>query len=552
MLHLAQLVLPLPGHGRARQLLGLHRGQKLQELLGLGCRDQFPLRALDVLRVDEAVDRVGAGRRGSQAAFLHRLGQLVIVDQFAGRFHGGQERRLRVARGRACGLGVDDRVGDLGLRGIAVVLVQGGQRLGVLGVVLDRGLAVHPEPAGEGEDLALGLEGVVGDHREAGRDVELRGWVEGGDKPPGNHVEDLSLHVLEVLRLVDRGDDGKVIGNLRVVEDALVGLEPALVEHLLGMRAQVAAEVVEGFPAGGDVVLGQGPRVGSRVGDHLVLLVEGLRDLGGAARGQAEAVVRLALEGGEVVEAGCRRGARLLLVGDLGGTAGLAVGKDGLRLGLVPDAVHPVMLVLALLEAGALVHSLVLAPGDPEGGGDAPEVAGLEVADLQLAGVHDREGGGLHAADRGDVAGPGAEHALGEGARPVDADQPVALAAAAGGVGKALHLLAVPQVPEGLLDAGRGHGLHPGALHRQLALGELVDVREDKFALAPGVAGIDDLVEVLAGQELLQVVEALLGGLDGLQLELLGNDRQHLQPPEAILLLVNVLGHQQLDQVADR
>jgi hypothetical protein len=69
-------------------------------------------------------------------------------------------------------------------------------------------------------------------------------------------------------------------------------------------------------------------------------------------------------------------------------------------------------------------------------------------------------------------------------------------------------------------------------------------------SLAAGVTGVDHKLYVLAGQQLLQLVKTVLRGLDRLQLELLRDDRQRVQPPEAVLLLVDVLGHLQLDDVA--
>jgi hypothetical protein len=51
-----------------------------------------------------------------------------------------------------------------------------------------------------------------------------------------------------------------------------------------------------------DVILGQRARIGSRIGEHLVMLVEPLRDLQRALGRKAEPSVGLALQGGQVVE----------------------------------------------------------------------------------------------------------------------------------------------------------------------------------------------------------------------------------------------------------
>src|SRR5690606_18843166 len=181
-----------------------------------------------------------------------------------------------------------------------------------------------------------------------------------------------------------------------------------------GVFGEVAAKGFEGLAAGGDVVLGQGARVGAGVGDDLVALVEGLGDLAGAAGGQADAAVGLAPGGGEVVEARAGLGGGFFLFADGGVRTALAGGEHGFGEGFFPDAVDAVVFLGGVLfVVGALIHAFVGALGDVEGGGDAPVVAGLEVADLEFAVEDDGERGGLHAADGGDVAGAGAEHALG-------------------------------------------------------------------------------------------------------------------------------------------
>ena len=74
--------------------------EKLDQLLGLGRRNQLALVAVHVFLVDEPVDDVGSRRRGAEAALFHRLGQLFVVDQLAGGFHGGEQSRFRVTRRR--------------------------------------------------------------------------------------------------------------------------------------------------------------------------------------------------------------------------------------------------------------------------------------------------------------------------------------------------------------------------------------------------------------------------------------------------------------------
>ena len=96
-----------------------------------------------------------------------------------------------------------------------------------------------------------------------------------------------------------------VIGDLGVIED-LAGLDhPILIERMLGMLPQVGIlEGLEGRLHRRKVVLGKIPRVGTRVGQHLVVLIKSLGKLKSPLRAEAEAAVRLALQGGQIVEQG--------------------------------------------------------------------------------------------------------------------------------------------------------------------------------------------------------------------------------------------------------
>src|SRR4029079_1779975 len=89
----------------ARELGGRQRvaAQQLDRLAALRRRDQGLRLPLDVPDVEQPLDRVGAGGGRAQAALLHRLPQLLVVDQLAGRLHRAQQRGLGEA-GRWLGL----------------------------------------------------------------------------------------------------------------------------------------------------------------------------------------------------------------------------------------------------------------------------------------------------------------------------------------------------------------------------------------------------------------------------------------------------------------
>jgi len=221
-------VLPFAGHVGAGEGVGLHGGEELDHGLGLGGRGEFALVALDVFLMDQAFNGVGARGGSAETAFFHGVGHGLVIDEFAGALHGGEERGFRVARRRLGRLGV-----ERGGRGDGLGVVRRGERgegFGVGRVVVHDCLIIYSEPAGRREDLAFGFEIVAGgDGRDARGDVEFGGREERRDETAGDHIVDLGLHLIEVLGFGGGRDDRKVVGDLRVVEDALVGLQPTLV-----------------------------------------------------------------------------------------------------------------------------------------------------------------------------------------------------------------------------------------------------------------------------------------------------------------------------------
>ncbi len=186
-----------------------------------------------------------------------------------------------------------------------------------------------------------------------------------------------------------------------------------------------------------------------------------------------------------------------------------------------------------------------------EPGLDQPVRLGLEGADLLLAAGDQRERGRLHAAER-DGAVEGGAQADRRRAGGVHAHDPVGLRPRARGVLEAVHLLAGPQAGERLLDRPARHRAEPQPLDRLLDPRGLVRVGEDQLALAPGVAGVHDPLDVLAPYELvdgLQLLARLLVVRD--ELELLRQDRQVGEAP-LLELRVVLVRRREADEVPDR
>ncbi len=300
VLHLRQLVFPAAGELRRGQRGDAQAFQQGDQREGLGAGDQLAAFAVDVLLGDQAFDDLRAGRWRAEAAFGHRRTQFLVVHHLAGAFHRRQQRGFVEARWR---LGLQRLEQDvLGGHGFALLHRHQLRAAAVLRIFLViRGfLAIHREPARVDQHLALGLEGLALDAGDAGGDLVFGGRVEHREEALGDQVVDLVFGVGQVLRQRAGGDDGEVVGDLGVVEDALVRLHPALPGDLVGEGRVLVGQGAHHLAHRGEVVLGQGACVGTRVGQHLVLFVQCLCQLQRDACGEAETAVGLALQAGEV------------------------------------------------------------------------------------------------------------------------------------------------------------------------------------------------------------------------------------------------------------
>ena len=143
---------------------------------------------------DQSLDRLGAGRGSPQAVLLHRLAQLLVVDQLARGLHRREQCRLGVPSRRARLLGLALGGDDLYLLPFLELWELGALRVLLLGfpvrVRLD---AVDAAPSGLERHLAARAEALILDEgddlgsRVAGRRVE------DGEEPARDQVEDPAL-----------------------------------------------------------------------------------------------------------------------------------------------------------------------------------------------------------------------------------------------------------------------------------------------------------------------------------------------------------------------
>ena len=181
--------------------------------------------ALDVADVDQPLDDRGARGRRADAGVLHRLAQLVVVDELAGGLHRRQQRRVGVAprrlgllllrrRPRACATG-------LALLDLRQRLVACPRRRPGAGAVLEA-LAVDAAPARHDQHPAAGAEHVLRDRRLQARVLEHGLGMEDGEEAAHDHVVDALVvvgHLVDAVLGLGR-DDRVVVGDLGVVDHA--------------------------------------------------------------------------------------------------------------------------------------------------------------------------------------------------------------------------------------------------------------------------------------------------------------------------------------------
>ena len=232
-------------------------------------------------------------------------------------------------------------------------------------------LAIHGQPTGFLQHLAVGLEAILANAGEACRHLELRRREEHRDEAARDHIEELLLGLAHLLGRDDAGrDDSKVITHLAAVEHTSIRAHPVVAQRLARMRDQVLRHRImlggrmlrEGLHRadhGAQIVIRQESGIGSRIRQHLELLIQRLGDLQCAAGAEAKAVAGLTLQAGQVIEQGHRLTRRLRDFSDRAKLAN-AASDDGFRLRLVPNSLGFFVLVvlvflMLLIEPAAMV-----------------------------------------------------------------------------------------------------------------------------------------------------------------------------------------------------
>ena len=266
-------------------------------------------------------------------------------------------------------------------------------------------------------------------------------------------------------------------------------------------------------------IVGEKAAVRAGIGAEL-LFIERLQVVEGLLGGIAEAAVGFSLEGGQVVEPGrVLRFFRALHRPDRDRLTG-AGGGEGVRLRFLFE---------------------LFGHGGKAAAAEAHGVKGFRAkgGDLRLP-LDDERQRGRH--DAPHVEGAVVQHRK----EPcgVDAHQPVRAGAAEGGLIQPVIFTSRTKLCKALFDGGVLHGGDPQPLHGLCAACHVVDGAEDKLALAPCVAGVDDLGHVLPAHEVPQQLE--LFGFVRFQREapVCGQDGQIVIAPLGVLFIVHIRARQ--------
>ena len=186
-----------------------------------------------------------------------------------------------------------------------------------------------------------------------------------------------------------------------------------------------------------------------------------------------------------------------------------------------------------------------------------PIVATDKFANLFFALDHHGQGGGLHPTHGGQKEATVARVEGRHGPGAIDADQPIGLAAAAGGVGQALHLGVAAEFVKTIADGLRRHGLQPQAFDglaeglKSARLGAarvLLDEPKDQLAFTARVTGVDEGAHVFALGLFDHRVQTGFGFVHGLEVEE-GRDHGQVGKAPFAAFYIELFGRLDFDQM---
>ena len=379
-------------------------------------------------------------------------------------------------------------------------------------------------PAGIHDRAAFRAEAVPGTFQRYRRFRVFIGLRDGAEQTQGDQFQHSTLTGRQARKciFVQIGcrNDRVVIGDLFIIDDLRGVYMKRDAAHLRHRRCHVAYERWQTVCH----IRGQIPAVGAGIGAEL-LFIKALEVVQRLLGGKAKNPVGVALQGGEVV-----KGGRLF---------SFVLALDRLY--------HCHLTAAGFLQGFGLrliLHAFAasIKPRKPQR--DRIERLRLESVDFRFPLYDQRQRGRHHTANIQRAVIKNGEKPCG-----VDAYQPVGLAAAERRRIEIIVCAAVFECFKALADRRIFHGRNPQALHGLVTFVEQIDRAKDGLALAPGIAGIDDLAHVLPVHERVEQGK-LLGFVSGNGiLPALRQDGQIVVAPFGVLFIVGS-GFGQFGQVS--
>ena len=119
--------------------------------------------------------------------------------------------------------------------------------------------SIDLEPALFDQNLSFGLKIKALYFASPNGDIIFGGRIKDGDKTPGNHVVNFVFVRIQLAFVVTGRDDGEVVADLGIIEDAPVGFDPILGENFLRMLSHFAIEGFQGSFTHSWIIFGQRP-----------------------------------------------------------------------------------------------------------------------------------------------------------------------------------------------------------------------------------------------------------------------------------------------------
>ena len=479
---------------------------------------------------NEFFNDVCSGGRCAKAFFTHRFTQFLIIHQPPRMFHGTEECGFRIAGRRLGFLTLHFNISGFD----CLARFDGCEHFTLLIPAIDF------VPTGFGHYLSFRFERLILYTGDAGGDLKFRTRIKHGEESFHNEIINLLLLFLEVFRGLQCGNDRKVIGNLGIIKNALIARHhPAFLQYFIGqLPVLTGSQLLKCLAHRCRVILRQCLGIRTWIGANLVPVVKGLGNSQCIAGGKTETSVGISLQRGEIEERWWGLFAGFAFLGHFAGLS-FTGGLDGTSFCLVPDTLSTfVCIILITLETLVKPAAGIFTCSSLKGCVYFPIIPWDKIFDRLFPFHHHRQRRGLHPSDSSQKKPPTLGIECRHHPGPVDADQPVCLAATGSSRCQREHGFIITQLSEPLPNRCGGHGLKPKSFRWLFGLGVLDDISKNELPFTAGITCIDEGVDILAFHQPLENFQSRFTLGDGFEGKLGRHMRQFVEGPFASLDVV--------------